>query len=206
LELSLLNVQRDNFFRDFEALKSDNKDNENKIVDLQLKIDDFTKKADIREYQTIVNTIFVNHSKLLPDSLRYLSTGQYLLHNIDDHSDFSPVIIQYGRSIEHELSALFRRIDPTRNWMIGVMQGALERFKSITTTMPGINSTDSASLQVELTNFFNTAMSLKIELIDDLRVKRNEAAHPGPIKTKAEALAYMNNTEDFLKKWIELKK
>lgn len=206
LELSLLNVQRDNFFRDFGALKSDNEDNENKIVDLQLKIDEFTQKTDIREYETMVNTIFFNHSKLLPDSLRYLSTGQYLLHNIDDPSDFSPVILQYGRSIEHELCGLFANIDPARDWKFAVMQGALERFKSINTTMPGINSTDSASLQVELTNFFNTPVNLKIELIDDLRDKRNEAAHPGPRRTKAQAEDYINKTNDFLKKWTELKK
>lgn len=206
LELSLLNVQRDNFFKDFEALKLDNEDNENKISDLQQKIDDFTNKADIGVYQTLVNTIFVNHSKLLPDSLRYLSTGQYLLNNIDIHSDFSPVILQYGRSVENELKELFIRVDHTKKWMIGVMQGALEKFKSISTIMPGISATNYAALQVELTSYFNTPVSLKIELIDDLRVKRNEAAHPGPIRTKAEALDYINKTNEFLKKWIELKK
>ncbi|EJL64856.1 AAA family ATPase [Flavobacterium sp. CF136] len=206
LELSLLNVQRDNFFRDFEALKADKEDNENKIVDLQLKIDEFTKKADIRLYQTLVNAIFINYSKLLPDSLRYLSTGQYLYHNIDDHSDFSPVILQYGRSVENELCGLFRNISHTRNWMIGVMQGALERFKSISTTMPNISSTEVTLLQGLLAATFNTPLSLKIELIDDLRDKRNEAAHPGPMRTKVEALTYMTKTEDFLKKWIELKK
>lgn len=194
------------FFRDFEALKSDNKDNENKIVDLQRKIDDFTKKADITEYQRRVNTIFVNHSKLLPDSLRYLSTGQYLLHNIEDHSDFSPVILQYGRSIENELKGLFINIHPTKKWTIGMMQGSLEKYKFGTPTVQGCTVAQYLLLQSQLPTIFNTPTDLKVELIEDLRVKRNEAAHPGPVRTKAEALAYINKTEDFIKKWIELKK
>lgn len=206
LELSLLNVQRDNFFRDFEAIKSDNEDNENKIVDLQLKIDEFTKKADIREYETLVNAVFFNISKLLLDSLRYLSTGKYLYHNIDDHSDFSPVILQYGRSVENELCGLFRNIDPAKNWTIGMMQGSLEKYKFGTTTIKTCTTAQYLLLQNQLPVIFNTPIDLKIELIDDLRDKRNEAAHPGPMKTKAEALAYINKTEDFLKKWIELKK
>lgn len=206
LELSLLNVQRDNFFRDFEALKSDNEDNENKIVDLQLKIDDFTKKADIRVYQTLVNTIFVNHSKLLPDSLRYLSTGQYLLHNIDDHSDFSPVILQYGRSIENELKGLFINIHPTERWTIGMMQGSLEKYKVGRSILKTCSQPQYRLLQSHLPVIFNTPTDLKVELIEDLRAKRNEAAHPGPLRTKAEAEDYINKTNDFLKKWIELKK
>lgn len=206
LELSLLNVQRDNFFRDFEALKSDKEDNENKIVDLQQKIDDFTKKADIREYETLVNSIFVDHSKLLPDSLQYLSTGQYLLHNIDDHSDFSPVILQYGRSVENELCGLFRNIHPTKRWTIGMMQGSLEKYKVGRSILKTCSPPQYRLLQSKLPLIFNTPTNLKVELIEDLRAKRNEAAHPGPARTKAEALAYMNKTEDFLKKWIELKK
>ncbi|WP_452231774.1 DUF3696 domain-containing protein [Lacinutrix sp. MEBiC02595] len=206
LELSLLNVKRDNFFRDFEALKADNEENENIISNLQQKIDDYTEKADIRGYQTLINAIFVNHSKLLPDSLRYLSTGQYLLHNIDAHSDFSPVILQYGRSVENELKDLFIKVDSTKKWMIGVMQGTLEKFKSIRINTSAISNVDYPKFLVELIANFNTPSDLKIELIDDLRVKRNEAAHPGPIKTKAEAIAYINKTNDFLIKWIELKK
>jgi energy-coupling factor transporter ATP-binding protein EcfA2 len=204
LELSLLNFQRDNFFKDFAALKSDNEDNENKIVNLQLKIDDFTNKADIRVYETLVNRIFVDPLKLLPDSLRYLSTGHYLLDNINDHSDFSPVILQYGRSVENELKGLFINIHPTKRWTIGEMQKALESFRSF--IISGTSTPQNTTLQQVLTTFFNTPVSLKIELIDDLRIKRNEAAHPGPIRTKAEAEDYINKINDFLKKWIELKK
>ena len=206
LELSLLNIQRDNFFRDFAAMKDVIDENDNKINSLQQKIDGFTNKADIRVYEALVNAIYVETSKLLPSSLMYLSSAQYLLHNIGDHSDFSPVILQYGRSIENELKGLFVNINPTKKWMFGIMQGPLEKFKSIITTMPSINSTEYASLQLELSNFFNTPMNLKIELLNNLRIKRNEAAHPGPLKTKAEALAYMTLTEEFFKKWIELRK
>lgn len=206
LELSLLNVQRDNFFKDFEALRADKENNENKIVDLQLKIEEFINKADIRVHETLVKSIFVDHSKLLPDSLRYLSTGQYLLQNIDDPSDFSPVILQYGRSIENELCGLFRNIHPTKRWTIGMMQGSLENYKFSRTLLETCSASQYRLLQSQLPAFFNTPTDLKIELIEVLRAKRNEAAHPGPTRTKAEAEDYINKTNDFLKKWTELKK
>lgn len=206
LELSLLNVQRDNFFKDFEALRADKENNENKIVDLQLKIEEFINKADIRVHETLVKSIFVDHSKLLPDSLRYLSTGQYLLQNIDDLSDFSPVILQYGRSIENELKGLFINIHPTKRWTIGMMQGSLEKYKFSRTLLETCSASQYRLLQSQLPAFFNTPTDLKIELIEGLRAKRNEAAHPGPTRTKAEAEDYINKTNDFLKKWTELKK
>lgn len=206
LELSLLNFQRDNFFRDFDALKANNLENETKISDLQQKIDDFTSKTDMAVYQALVNAIFIDSSKLSRDSLHYLSTGQYLYYNIDDHSDFSPVVLQYGRAVENELYSLFSNINPAKRWTIGLMQGSLEKYKFGTTALTPCNTSEYLLLQRQLVAIFNTPADLKIELLEDLRAKRNESAHPGPPKTKAEALDYINKTNDFLKKWSELKK
>ncbi|CAI2768168.1 AAA family ATPase [Flavobacterium collinsii] len=206
LELSLLNVQRDNFFRDFQSLKLEKADSISLITDLQTEIDNYTKKANLSVYQNLVDTIFVDSSKLLPDTVRYLTTGQYLHHNINDHDDFSSVIVQYGRSIENELCDLFTRINNSRRWTINDMQKVLERFKSI---IP-INSPREGQLNTEVEQIlavvFNSPLHLKIELIENLRVKRNGAAHPGPLITKQDALDYIHETNDFLKKWIELKR
>lgn len=206
LEMSLLNVQRDNFLKDFDALKVEKAQKNTLIAELQEKIDDFTKKADLRVYQTLVSTIFIDVSKLQPDSVRYLSTGQYLFHNINDQDDFSPVILQYGRSIENELCGLFVNIDASKIWMIGEMQKALERYKSLIPITSAPQRQLNASLQQVLAADFNTPMNLRIDLIDSLRDKRNGAAHPGPLRNKQEAMAYINEANDFLKKWIELKK
>lgn len=205
LEFSLLNIQRDNFLTDFEQLKNSHQEDEQKIIDMQGKIDAFTAKTDLRSYQHVVSGLFDN-SKLQSHSIIYLTSGLYLLHTTDDSSDFSPVILQHARAVENELCSIFRNVDSGKNWMLGVMQGSLEHFKSLSTTMPRCSNAELPVLTVELNAIFNMPSDLKIELLDDLRLKRNEAAHPGMLKTKTEAAAYITLTNEFLKKWTELKK
>lgn len=67
------------------------------------KIDEYTAKTDYSKYITEVESIIdktkIDNSK----TLQYLSTGKYLLKNLDDAADFAPVIIQYGRAAEFEM-------------------------------------------------------------------------------------------------------
>ncbi|WHF51966.1 DUF3696 domain-containing protein [Chryseobacterium gotjawalense] len=67
------------------------------------KIDEYTAKTDYSRYLTEIERIIdktkINNSK----TLKYLSTGKYLLETLDDAADFAPVIIQYGRAVEFEM-------------------------------------------------------------------------------------------------------
>lgn len=76
---------------------------EENINALQQTIDDFTNKANVVVYQNLIALRF-NTVKLSQVSVNYLVSGQFLLHNISSADDFSPVIIQYGRIIENELT------------------------------------------------------------------------------------------------------
>ena len=208
LELSLLNFQRDRFLREFNTLKIVNQANENKIIILEQKIDDFTNKLDISVYQHMINQRF-DISKFTIGSANYLASGQFLLNNIDTNSDFSPVIIQYGRTIENELKDIFisSGIPYSAKLMLGFMQGSLEKFKSGTTLQTNYCSSSQLSqLQVELQNRFHYPLNLKIELLDNLRIIRNSAGHSGQTKTKQEAIDYIQEVNDFLDKWIFEKK
>lgn len=205
LEFSLLNIQRDHFLNDFENLKENKQEDEKKIIELQQKIETYTAKIDLSLYQEMVNTMF-DTSKLLPHSVIYLTSGQYLLYNTNEHTDFSPVIIQYARSVENELCSVFKNVDSNKSWMMGVMQGSLEMYKFSTTSMVRCSNLELPLLQIEMSAIFNTPSDLKIELLDYLREKRNDAAHPGSAKTKADAVDYITKVNDFLTKWIELKK
>lgn len=205
LKFSLLNIQRDHFFSEFEALKEDSIEDSRKIEDLQIKIDDFIAKADVSIYQQIVSSSYES-SKLLANSLLYLTSGYFLLKNINAQGDYSPVIIQFGRTVEYELIAVFRGFS-SKKWSFSQMQGSLEKFKRGTTAVhrPCTNG-ELNSLRNELQATFNTPTELKIELLNYLRVKRNEAAHPGSFKSENDATDYISKTKDFLLKWIELKK
>lgn len=205
LKFSLLNIQRDNFFIEFEELKKASLADSEKIDQLQVQIDDFTAKADLSIYEQIVRTTF-DTTKLLANSSQYLISGHFLLKNINANGDFSPVIIQFGRTIEYELLSIFRRVS-SNNWNFGQMQGSLEKFKSGRTRMrSSCNATELSSLRTELQTVFDTPNGLKIELLHDLREKRNDAAHPGSIKSENDALAYILKAHEFLLKWVELKK
>ncbi|WMX14917.1 hypothetical protein [Aureispira sp. CCB-E] len=201
----LLNIQRDRFLDDFYELKTKNEEIENKISELEQKIDAYTNKLDIQVYQRIINTRF-NVSKISSLSVKYMSSGQFLMNTIDEMSDFSPVIIQYGRTIENELKEIFLSIDASKKWMLGLMQGSLEKFKYGSTELQHCNTSHFSQLVVELENQFNSPMNLKIDLIDYLRNVRNSAGHSGTTKTKQEAINYIEKVNDFLDKWILEKK
>jgi len=205
LEFGLLNIQ---FSTEFEKLKKSNDENENKISELEQQIDNYVNKLDFSGYTTQINNRF-DTSKLSNISVEYLASGQYMFANADENSDFSPIIIQYGRAIENELKSICLLInnDP-KKWMLGKMQGYYEIFKTGSTTINNFNINQSYKnqLQTELTDNFHNPFDLKIELIDDLRIKRNDAGHSGQTKTKQEAINYIEKVNEFLDKWILEKK
>ncbi|MCX2450076.1 AAA family ATPase [Pedobacter sp. PLR] len=206
LEFSLLNIQ---FFKDFEGLKNSKQENEDKIVALEQKIDDFTKKADVTVYQQLITQRF-NVVKLLPSTFDYLVSGTFLLENNIALGDFSPVIIQYGRAIENELKQIFHIVNPAKNWMLANMQAPIEKILTGTTALTRAlgfsTNAEKNSLNTELSNTFLNPANLRIDLLDDLREIRNSAGHPGHMKTKEQAINYIRNANDFLDKWIAEKK
>ncbi len=205
LELSLLNIRRDKFLHDFEELKVAKEENEDKLSELEQKIDDYTNKLDIGVYRQIISQRF-NTSKLLPISVNYLESAQFLLENIDTSSDFSPVIIQYGRAVENELKEIFLSVDNSKKWMLGAMQGPLEKFKNITTTLPQCTVREYAKLVAELATRFNMPANLKIDLIEDIRQIRNLASHSGQTMSEQDARDYILKVNEFIDKWIAEKK
>jgi len=93
-----------------EKLNGIRRDKEKKELELQElikkqeeKIDEYTAKTDYSMYLTEIKTLIdktkIDNSK----TLQYLSTGKYLLKNLDNNADFAPVIIQYGRAVEFEM-------------------------------------------------------------------------------------------------------
>lgn len=200
LEHSLLNIKFEN---QFQELKKSNDENENKIFELEQKIDDFTEKLDIQKYQAAIENRF-DTTKLQSLSVRYLASGQLLLNTIDGNSDFSPCILQYGRTIEYELKQIFTAIGITdiKILMLGKFQGALEKFKTGTSVQSTYSSSVLSLLPTELNNRFNNPTNLKIELLNDIRETRNASGHSGQTKTKQEAIDYIDKVNDFLAKWI----
>jgi AAA15 family ATPase/GTPase len=206
LEMSLLNFQRDRFLKEFEELKITQKEDEVKITELEAKIDSYINKLDINRYQQTIEQRF-DTSKLSTHTSKYLISGQFMLNTIDSSSgDFSPVILQYGRSVENELKQIFLTVNPSESWMFGNMQASMERFKNGSTTKRSCTPTEFAVLSCELTNQFYSPTSLRIDLLDTIRDTRNSAAHPGQTKTKQDALDYIQDVNDFLDKWIAEKK
>jgi len=193
LEMSLLNKKRDQFFSDFKELKKVKLANEGKIAAMESKIDEFTSKADIAVYQTLITDRF-NTSKLLPSTLEYLASGQFLLYNINENKDFSPVIIQYGRALENELKPLFQNVVSAKPWMFGPMQSKLNNFK--------LGNRIPHELRSELLSKFNDPMSIRFELINNLREIRNDAGHAGQTKNRFDALNYIREFDLFLDSWI----
>ncbi|TQM49613.1 hypothetical protein BDE36_1333 [Arcticibacter tournemirensis] len=128
------------------------------------------------------------------NSVTYLVSGQYLLENIDTSDDYSPVIIQYGRAIENELKRIFLSTTSPRPWMLGSMQTQLENFVK--------GSICNPLLPNSLMTIFNVPTNLRIDLIQDLRVIRNDAGHSGQTKTKQNAIDYIQKANDFMDSWI----
>ena len=205
LEDSLINIQRDKFKADFEVLKKNSLQDQEKIESMQDQIQAYTSKTDLGVYQTMIQTAFET-SKLEPHTAIYLTSAMYLLHNTAEHTDFSPVMIQYARALENELCSIFQNTDPNEKWMLGNMQKFLEKFKNGTSRTRPRSSNLYNLLVQELNTVFNTPADLEIDMLDDLRKERNDAAHPGSIKTKTDAIDYINKINIFLHKWIDLKK
>lgn len=206
-EISLLNINRNTFVEKFNLLKQKDEDNENKISELEQKIDDFTNKLDIQEYHTVISQRF-DTSKLSNISIKYLASGQFLLHTIDDNCDFSPVILQYGRTIENELKEIFIAIGITdvRKLMLGKFQGALEKYKTGTSIQGTYSNNELSTLPTVLSSRFNNPTDLRIELLNEIRKKRNNAGHSGQTNTKLQAIDYIDKANEFLDKWIDEKK
>lgn len=206
LEDSLLNIQRDHFFTEFKELKAAAIGDSIKINELQQKVDLYTDKADLRIYQQIISAMF-DTSKLRAETTVYLTSAQFLIKNINaTNDDFSPVILQYGRAIEHELLCFFKSVI-RKKWSFAQMQGVLEKFKFGTTSItPPCTNREITSITAGLLATFNNSGSLKIELLADLRKERNEVAHPGITKAESEALNYVIKANDFLREWTQLKK
>lgn len=204
LELSLLNIQRDSFIKDFNDLKNQNIADSTKITNLENKIDEYVYKLDIGTSEQIIVQHF-HTAKLLDLTVRYLASGQYLLNNINDNDDFSPAILQFGRAVENELKNIFLSINPEEKWMMGVMQGSMEKFKTGRYNVNPCSNAHYEQLRIELENRFNSPLNLKIELLQALREKRNSVAHAGESKTKDDALAYVQLAKEFLDSWTSEK-
>ncbi|MFD2602597.1 AAA family ATPase [Flavobacterium suzhouense] len=208
LKLSLLNIQRDNFLKEFEDLKSSSDQNADKIADLQQKIDEYTNKIDLVIYSQVIQGRF-DITAISPISVKYLVSGQFLLNNIDGHDDFSPVILQYGRTVENELLQIFTMINPTKRWSFGAMQAALEKVLTGTSTsasaLRGSTAGERGQLNTILASTFTIPANLRVDLLEDLRDIRNMAGHPGHTKARQDALDYIQDTNEFLDRWINEK-
>jgi predicted ATPase len=108
LKLSTTTSGKDELEKQLLELKSqkDQKESEfQTLIDEQeRKIDEYTTKSDysnyVTEIQTIIDPTKIDSSK----TLRYLSTGKFLLKTLDSAADFAPVIIQYGRAMEFQMT------------------------------------------------------------------------------------------------------
>jgi AAA15 family ATPase/GTPase len=176
------------------------------INTIQQKIDEWLDQVDINKYRQNITIRFPNHTKLDSLSLDYLVGGQYLLANMDNNPDYSPVIMQYGRAIENELKRIFNQIDPAESWMIGPMQKLMEKFQTPSKSIKAQYNAAYGLLAPELNRQFNVPENLKIDLINNLREIRNSAGHAGHTKSQQDANAYITKANDFLDKWIAEKK
>jgi len=204
LELSLLNIQRDNFLSKLEEFKKGLGENEDIIIKLQAKIDVFLKERDVAVYRQSILSRF-DTSKLSRISIDYLISGDFLLNTSNDSVDYSPVIIQYGRVIENELKQIFKRINPKLSF--GEMQGAMEKeLIGFTRVKYELDNSGLKKIEKILKNKFKNPNNLKVNLLNYLRENRNSAAHPGQTKTKKDALDYIQKANEFLNSWILEKK
>ncbi|WP_434059695.1 AAA family ATPase [Myroides odoratimimus] len=206
LQLSLLNIRRDDFINEFKELKDIEKRSIEKITELENKIDDFIQKTDVSVYRGLINQQF-NTTKLSERSVEYLVSGAFLLNNINDVSDFSPVVIQYGRAIENELKELFRLSEPNTNKSFAEMHKSLkESVKKLTGSSNNANTT-FGNLERTIQNTFINVNNVKVgSLLKKLRLERNAAAHTGGVKNRENVLNYIKKANIFLISWISEKK
>lgn len=206
LTLSRLNIHAKQFIADFKQLKQAKVKDDKKIENLERVIDNYVEREDMQFFEREVVRV-IDISLLKESTLKYLSSGQLLIDKIPDSGDFSPVLIQYGRAMENEMKDLFQLIDPDKKWMLGNMQGSLEKaINSVTEIKKPCNATQLEKLKDDiLPVYFRNVENLNIANIQDLRDKRNTAGHPGETKTKDEALDYIVKVTEFLRNWISEK-
>lgn len=195
LELSLLNFQRNSFIDDFEALKIEQGENESKIVELETKIDEFTAKFDTQVYEREAALLF-DVSKLETKTVEYLISGLLVFALSKDGNDFSPVMLQFGRAVEYELKQMFVNILAEKKRTIGGMQQHFERYVNYQGEYTAGDNT--THLENELNNRFRNPRNLRVDLLEDLRVGRNDAAHSGSSHDRQDALNYINVVKEFL--------
>ncbi|MCT4073850.1 AAA family ATPase [Elizabethkingia anophelis] len=98
---------KDKLKKQFNKIKKEKKDKELEFQELikrqEEKIDEYTAKTDYSKYLTEIETIVDRNKIDNSKTLQYLSTGKFLLSNLDEDADFAPVIIQYGRAVEFEM-------------------------------------------------------------------------------------------------------
>lgn len=106
-ELSTATTGKNELEEKLNQTKKDKEDTELELQKLIKKqediIDDYTAKSDYLNYISDIETIIDKNKIDNSKTLQYLSTGKYLLKNLDNNADFAPVIIQYGRAVEFEL-------------------------------------------------------------------------------------------------------
>jgi len=206
LELSLLNMRRDKFVTEFEELKKNMYESEATNYILESQIDEFTKKSDINIYRRSILNQF-NSLDVNSKTLTYLSSGQFLLHNMKDGNDFSPVIIQYGRALENELLELFSGIVPIKApWVLGNMEIALNSAMTANSRSSNVcNSQELNKLKCKLNLFFKDTLNIKVHKISKLRKLRNSAGHAGKVQAREKAELYIISINQFLKEWFEQK-
>ncbi|KFC33385.1 hypothetical protein FF18_09080 [Elizabethkingia anophelis] len=198
LEHSLLNIQ---FVNDFNNLKEKSVQDGERINDLELRIDEYVNKLDISVYEGIISNNFDIH-KLNSTTVKYLSSAELLLATTDLNSDFSPVIIQYGRAIENELKILFSAVLRNRDLTMFEMQSFLKEFKN---GRVNCGLRDFNNMRSRIPTIFTNPRNLKINLIQNLRTWRNSAAHAGQTKSRQQAENYIQVANEFLTRWISEK-
>lgn len=202
LEFSLLNIQRDRFITDFNELKKSKEENEKKIIELETVIDEYTSKFDAQSSRREINVLF-NTSKLETATIDYLVSGK-LLMDLKETNDFSPVIIQFGRAVEYQLKQIFHGILAPRFQTIGGMQQHLVRFINNESEYAAADGT--TALEIELDNRFNNPRNIRIDLLENIRIGRNDAAHSGSFHTKQNAQDYLDHVRDFLRSYTSERK
>lgn len=118
---------------------------QNLIIEQENIIDEYTAKTDYSNYlaeiESIIDKSKIDNSK----TLQYLSTGKYLLKNLDSSADFAPVIIQYGRAVEFEMI----------KWM--------NDFKSTVSIADKNSWTQDANYKDELNDIFSNLYITKLK-------------------------------------------
>ena len=96
---------------DFEQIKQEDREDEEKLILLYSKMDkmilgmNLQLKDEIDSYKELAKNIILNWDKLEPLSKEYYPLAEYLFSKLQEFPeiDFSPVILQYCRTIENEL-------------------------------------------------------------------------------------------------------